>query len=97
MNLHLHIAQIEALIEEGKLEEAKNILAEYFKAPVAAHDAARARIALMLASVKVSNAYHRIYVDALKEVTGLVRRINETNSEITERLQLAEVRSNLAA
>ncbi len=90
------IEAIEKHLEQGNVAEAKKLLEQYYNAKSYQPDDAHTRVAVIVATMKLMNAYNKTYSDALAEAIKLTKEIKDTQKKAEESAKIAEVRSELS-
>ena len=90
------LTQFELLLEDGKLEEAKAMLAKLASRELTKEEVAEANMLEARLSIKLTNAINQAYVDALDESIAQLTELQARNRGLNEKVKLARTRASLA-
>jgi hypothetical protein len=94
---HTLVEQFERLVEDGKLEEAKECLAQLAQAPASPEEQAETKILLTRLAVKLHNAAGEAYLAELKDAIAELKELNAKEKAFTDKVKLAEARAGLSS
>ena len=93
--MNVTIDEIEKLLEQGNVSEAKKLLEAYYAMPTGKTEDAHVRVALVVATMRLMNSYNKTYKEALVEAIELTKEIKDAKRKADEAVKLAEARANL--
>lgn len=93
--MDIDIKQIESLLSEKKYDEVRSLITSATSAKFSDEEKGAALSGLALSYVDISNAIQIRYRDALQEAIMGMKKINTAENVMSEKVQLAEVRSKL--
>lgn len=90
------IKKLEALLQNGKREEAEKLLQETLAGELSEADRAALNLNFAEISMKASNQVNGAYLESLQETIELLKTVKLGESKINEEIKLVEVREGLA-
>ena len=90
------LTQFEILLEDGKLEEAKAMLAKLASRELTKEEVAEANMLEARLSIKLTNAINQAYLDTLDESIAQLTELQARNRGLDEKVKLARTRASLA-
>ncbi len=93
--MDIDIKNIESLLADKKYDDVRAIITSATSAKFSDEEKGAALTGLASAYLDISNAIQTRYRDALQEAIMGMKEINAMENKISEKVQLAEVRSKL--
>ncbi|OHA21537.1 MAG: hypothetical protein A2849_03890 [Candidatus Taylorbacteria bacterium RIFCSPHIGHO2_01_FULL_51_15] len=90
------VAQFKALLDAGKLEEAKALLSTLGSLPETAEERAEAKLFMTDLYVRLTNAANQAYLDILHDSIAKLKVLAAKDRDIDEAAKLAKARASLA-
>ena len=90
-----NISSLGSLIQQGKLEEAKAVLASVVNAPLSDADRGQALVTLAMVYMEAKNKINQEFLDEIKKTIQEIKSLNKVESGINDQVDLAKVRANL--
>ena len=90
------VAKFEALVQAGKLQEAKELLSTFGSLPETDEEQAETKLFLADLYVRLSNAVNESYLAALDGAIKKLKALDAKEKEIDEKVTLAKTRASLA-
>ncbi len=88
-------AVLEKLLEKGELEEARNLLENYFKEPASDDEKGAAYFNFTNMYMKVMNAINGRYKLGLEEALSRLEEIEKAKKESVNQIDIARVKKEL--
>ncbi|MEK7185025.1 MAG: hypothetical protein AAB726_00155 [Patescibacteria group bacterium] len=89
------IKNIELLLSEKKYDEARAIITAALEAKFSPEEKGAALTGMASVYLDISNTINMRYRDALQEAIAGMKKINSAETDISEKIKLAEVRDKL--
>ena len=93
--MDIDTTKLESLLQGKNFEEAKKIIADYFKQTMTSEQRASLQLDLATLYLQVMNKINGRYIDTLKKAVGDLDEIDKAEKKSKDTLNLAEVRSSL--
>ncbi len=89
------VAEIEALIQAGKLSDAQKALEVFFLQPLSDKEQGKIYADLLTSYIDIVNSANQEYMHALKNALDHIKEIHAREKKAGDTITLAEVRANL--
>lgn len=83
------------LLEEGRFDEARPIIEEFFNSEMTAEEKSAAYVNLALLDTKVRNKINESYVKEMENLIALSDEVQEKGNSIRKQLDLKETRGRI--
>ncbi len=90
------VAKFGALLDAGKLEEAKALLSTLASLPETVEERAEAKLFVTDLYIRLTNAANQAYLDMLNDSIRKLKIPNTKDKEIDEKAKIAQTRASLA-
>lgn len=88
--------QLEQLLAEGKLSEAKALLEAYFSAQATPEEEGEAYVNLAAIYLKIQNDLDEKYLEVLDEAVEQLTNLSDGRKRISEKVRVAHLKSELS-
>lgn len=88
--------QLEELLNQGKLVEARAMLEDFFKAELTPEEEGEAQVSLAALYLKVQNSLDEKYLEALNQSAGRLKELTSTQKGAEDQARIVALKSDLA-
>ncbi len=91
----LNIEALQALLENGKKNEAETMLADFFASSVTEEEIGKAYAELTLAYIEMENFFNEEYLAVLNTALANLKELQRGKSQLLEKIDVADLRNKI--
>ena len=94
-NQTIDISQLESLIEADKFDEAKELIASYFKQPLSTEERGQAYLDVASTYLDIANHFNKERAELLESSVKALEDLNKKDKSLEDLISLQNIRNKL--